>query len=149
MLREAESAVAIAEGTGEAEEGSGADTLKLLDRDAELAAEDTTPIDIEAYLDTATRREVALESPQVQALFDGVSMAAIEVFADASFMVPAEDALQALVRAAMSEQIVEDIAVFDDVDAGGVTLRTRQGTRTVNERTVRRFGRFDDLEEVA
>lgn len=143
-----EADVAAAEGTVEAEEGSGTGALKLVDRDAELAAEDTTPIDIESYLDAATRHEVVLESPQVQALFDGVSPAALEAFADASFMVPAEDALQALVGAAMSEQIVEDIAVFDDVDAGGVTLRTRQGTRTVNERTVRRFGRFHDLEDV-
>lgn len=144
--REAEAA-ALLEGSGAEREGS-ADALPKTVADAFDSADEPDPVDIRAFLTPAERHTIALGSPLVGTLFEGVDDAALEAFAEAAFMVPAEDALQALVGAAMSEQIVEDIGVFDDVDAGGVTLRTRQGIRTVDERTVRRFGRFHDLDDV-
>lgn len=134
------------EGSGD---GSGAPTpaaLDALDDDDELPE----PVDLDAWVPVPERAEIVAESPLVTTLLAGTvdpDAVLAEIAAD-GFSVRAEDALRALIRAAMTEHIIEDVRVFDDLQTDGITLRTLEGIRTTDTRVVRRFGRFHDLSDV-
>ena len=117
----------------------------------ELAEDEDDRIALDEWLPDAGDRVATLQAVEVVSLLvEGTRApdAVLLPFAADGFSVQAEDALRALVRAAMDEYIIEDIRAFDDVQSDGISLRTLEGVRPTDVRVVRHFGRFHDLTDI-
>ena len=140
-----QAAIEAREGLGEGSaEGSGGQR-------SELMGPERDRIELSEWLPSPDDRMAALQSVEsVSLLVEGTRSpeAVLLPFAVDSFSVQAEDALRALVRAAMDEYIIEDIRAFDDVQSDGISLRSLEGVRPTDVRLVRHFGRFHDLTDI-
>ncbi|MFT4702775.1 MAG: putative nucleotidyltransferase with HDIG domain [Bradymonadia bacterium] len=107
------------------------------------------PASVQEWVPAERRVSLLQQEPMVMEMFTSMRNGdeALRKFAAAGFTVPTEDALRALIRAAMEEIIVEDVRALDSVESDGIVLRTIDLAGT-SETQVRRFSRFHDLSDV-